>query len=84
MMTWQRFERNVRWNLQFPPFILVECVFVFSALINAVTRQPVVAGVWTLVAIGFMIMLGFVGGSDDDPQHPVPGWDPTQPKVIIT
>ena len=67
MMTWQRFERNVRWNLQFPPFILVECVFVFSALINAVTRQPVVAGVWTLVAIGFMILLGFVGGSDDDP-----------------
>lgn len=84
MITRQKFERNMRWNLRFPPFIMFECIFLFSALINAVTGQSKVAGVWTLVAVGFVILLGFVGGDDDDPQHPVPGWDPTQPRVIIT
>lgn len=76
MVTKEQFFRNLSVHVRFAPFDMLVGLFLGLAAMNAVTGHPVQAAAWILCFVAMVCIAGFLGDDDDDPQHPVPGWDP--------
>lgn len=66
--------KNLRSHCRNPAFVMVLGTLAAIALVAAVTEAWLMAGSFTACGLGFAWIASQFG--DDDPQHPVPGWDP--------
>jgi len=76
MITTKKFIRNIAVHTSHVPFGLMIGVFLGMTAVNLVAGHPGQASLWVLGLCAMLMIAGFLGDDDDDPQHPVPGWDP--------
>ena len=67
--------KNLRARRKEPTFILVVVALGFSALAFAIAGKNIEAGALVALELGFLWIVAHFGDDNDEPQHPVPGWD---------